>query len=122
MICQKCNFQNEETAKFCRNCGAKLNATPAPHDNNGTQKPNTLGILGFAFSLIAVIPIVFPFFSFFDYNLSSFILFFAFLGFGLSIAGMITKHKKKNLSIIGFFISLFILISFILDIFGISVI
>ena len=24
MICKKCNFQNEETAKFCRNCGAEL--------------------------------------------------------------------------------------------------
>jgi formylglycine-generating enzyme required for sulfatase activity len=25
MICNKCNFQNEDTAKFCRNCGVKLN-------------------------------------------------------------------------------------------------
>jgi len=24
MICKKCNFQNEKTAKFCRNCGVKL--------------------------------------------------------------------------------------------------
>jgi len=24
MICKKCNFQNEETAKFCRNCGEEL--------------------------------------------------------------------------------------------------
>ena len=24
MNCQKCNFQNEETAKFCRNCGVRL--------------------------------------------------------------------------------------------------
>jgi len=24
MNCQKCNFQNEETAKFCRDCGAEL--------------------------------------------------------------------------------------------------
>ena len=24
MICKKCNFQNTETAKFCRNCGAKI--------------------------------------------------------------------------------------------------
>jgi len=31
MICNKCNFQNEETAKFCRNCGINilgLNAQP----------------------------------------------------------------------------------------------
>jgi protein phosphatase len=26
MICAKCNFQNEESAKFCRNCGANLSA------------------------------------------------------------------------------------------------
>jgi len=24
MNCQKCNFQNEDTAKFCRNCGVEL--------------------------------------------------------------------------------------------------
>ena len=24
MICNKCNFQNEETAKFCRSCGVEL--------------------------------------------------------------------------------------------------
>ena len=24
MNCQRCDFQNEETAKFCKNCGAKL--------------------------------------------------------------------------------------------------
>ena len=24
MICNKCNFKNEETAKFCRNCGAEM--------------------------------------------------------------------------------------------------
>ena len=28
MICQKCNFQNEETAKFCRNCGVELVIQP----------------------------------------------------------------------------------------------
>ena len=30
MICNKCNFQNEETAKFCRECGAELKKEPAP--------------------------------------------------------------------------------------------
>ena len=30
MNCTKCNFQNEETAKFCRNCGVKLGVIFTP--------------------------------------------------------------------------------------------
>ena len=30
MNCQKCNFQNESTAKFCKSCGAEL-IIPQPH-------------------------------------------------------------------------------------------
>ena len=28
MYCQKCNFQNEDIAKFCRNCGTELTVNP----------------------------------------------------------------------------------------------
>ena len=28
MICTKCNFQNNESARFCKNCGAKLVEKP----------------------------------------------------------------------------------------------
>ena len=33
MICNKCNFQNEDAAKFCRNCGAKLTTKPKKKQN-----------------------------------------------------------------------------------------
>ena len=36
MICNKCNFQNEDTAKFCRNCGKELINLP----NNDIKPEN----------------------------------------------------------------------------------
>jgi hypothetical protein len=45
MICKKCDFQNEETAKFCRNCGTKL----MKHSNvfhKITNKKHWLWIVG----------------------------------------------------------------------------
>jgi len=46
MICQKCNFQNEESAKFCRNCGVELGiiSTSPSYNHNSTppkQSSNT---------------------------------------------------------------------------------
>lgn len=44
MICSKCNYQNEEVAKFCKNCGAELHAAILkPNSNSKTnqrQRPN----------------------------------------------------------------------------------
>ena len=34
MICKRCNFQNEENAKFCKNCGIKLHMTSMSSWNN----------------------------------------------------------------------------------------
>ena len=45
MICQKCNFQNEGTAKFCGNCGAEL-IKQQPKFHKKTKKRNYLWILG----------------------------------------------------------------------------
>ena len=41
MICNKCNFQNEDTAKFCKNCGTELNIVTSPStvDSNNLSFP-----------------------------------------------------------------------------------
>ena len=44
MNCKKCNFQNEETAKFCRNCGAELRMIIAKPPTN-TQKPKSNSVV-----------------------------------------------------------------------------
>jgi len=38
MICQKCNFQNAEEARFCKNCGTHIN----PYPNKPPAKPYAL--------------------------------------------------------------------------------
>ena len=38
MNCQKCNFQNEENAKFCRNCGEKLETSKQQSESTFTMK------------------------------------------------------------------------------------
>jgi uncharacterized membrane protein YvbJ len=45
MICQKCNFQNTETAKFCRNCGEKLTVIFAFEQQQPTITQNSLNLL-----------------------------------------------------------------------------
>jgi len=43
MICNKCNFQNEDTAKFCRNCGAELDRVYSPPPPKKPEKsPNVV--------------------------------------------------------------------------------
>jgi len=50
MICKKCNFQNEETAKFCKNCGVELT------NNEKTMKKGLgWGIAGFLVSLLILL-------------------------------------------------------------------
>jgi hypothetical protein len=49
MLCKKCNFQNEDSAKFCRNCGCELKEVsnteeqktpkPASHGNENASSP-----------------------------------------------------------------------------------
>jgi len=51
MICQKCNFQNEEAAKFCKNCGIEL--TNVNVDKSKKAMRNGFGITGFVISLIS---------------------------------------------------------------------
>ena len=48
MICTKCNYQNEETAKFCRNCGVELNIMPQKQSSNvATWVMSVLFVLAF---------------------------------------------------------------------------
>jgi hypothetical protein len=41
MHCPKCQFQNEENAQFCRNCGTNLHA-PQVQQNQGNDNSSTL--------------------------------------------------------------------------------
>jgi len=52
MNCNKCNFQNENTAKFCRNCGEEL--TNKLIDHKKTVQ-NGWGITGFLLSLFSLL-------------------------------------------------------------------
>ena len=44
MNCQKCNVQNEETAKFCKNCGKELQKTQQVVKQESNSKVTTLSI------------------------------------------------------------------------------
>jgi len=55
MTCQKCNFQNEETAKFCRNCGEKLNKITEVKPQQPKKIQNGFGVFGATFSTMAVV-------------------------------------------------------------------
>lgn len=48
MICKKCHFQNEESAKFCRNCGSEL------HKYDGAKKNKSKTILSFSLSITII--------------------------------------------------------------------
>jgi len=59
MICTKCNFQNEDTAKFCGNCGTELNVISAsqsltPLKQNSNTATWVMSIL-FVLALVAFI-------------------------------------------------------------------
>ena len=110
MNCQKCNFQNEESAKFCRNCGEKLDCQQLQQSSvncpicnftnigdmqycgkcgaklNGTQKRNVLGVVGFVFSIVTLLLLCVIFLCICDiYGMGDVIDFFAILSilFGL---------------------------------------
>jgi len=56
MICQKCNFQNEETAKFCKNCGNKLSIKSPKIKKKNITLPWIIG--SFIVATVTVICIV----------------------------------------------------------------
>ena len=128
MICKKCNFQNEETAKFCKNCGTELtnfkSATIFSQKNknvNSSKKVmrNGFGITGFVISLFALlsfiaflIVIIQDFYSSFSSQEGEFVgaIVFAMAGFIFSYIGLSQKNKTKWQAITGLAISGIILI------------
>ena len=60
MICNKCNFQNEKTAKFCRNCGTELIEQQTNFYKN-PEKRKYLWILGSI--LIVAISVIFALYN-----------------------------------------------------------
>jgi len=62
MICQRCNFYNEETAKFCRNCGVNINsASNKPKTKPYTEKRFKLELsmlAGLLCNLVLIFPLV----------------------------------------------------------------
>ena len=56
MICQKCNFQNKETAKFCSNCGKKLNT--AESKSPPTIKKSTIVVCVLIASVLFVVCLI----------------------------------------------------------------
>lgn len=116
MICTKCNFQNEETAKFCRNCGNRMENTPAEIQSQ-KQNHDILGITGFLISLFLFLSNIRPLIWFIQTKgvghvsgsggtgvLIAYLI--AFSGFTLSfIAFFVQNNRKKTFAIVGTVIS-----------------
>ena len=104
MICSKCNFQNDDTAKFCKNCGIEL--TNNNITNNRKAQRNGFGITGFVISIISGC----AFGAFTDSSNEKApplvaVIMFAILGLIFSYIGFSKKNKKQWQSISGLAIS-----------------
>jgi len=109
MVCQKCNFQNEENTKFCKNCGTELT------NNSKKNMRNGFGITGFVISLISI----FAFSAFTDNSNENAppligVIVFAAMGVIFSCLGFLQKNKAKWQAISGLTISGVILITTII--------
>ncbi len=116
MICSKCNIQNDETAKFCSNCGTILSTmTVIEQGKKSKVKRNGYGIAGLVLSIISI-------FALSALNPENkgetppppyIVIIFSLLGLSFSIIGLFQKDKKKTTAIIGLVISIVVLIAFI---------
>ncbi len=55
MVCKKCNFENEATAKFCENCGANLQEIKNPIQVNKNLNRLIIGCLVLLYGLSVVL-------------------------------------------------------------------
>ena len=107
MICKNCNSQNEETMKFCGNCGEKLGEITAEmHSQQAKKNRNGFGLIGFITSICAMI----GFGAYTDHPYANeppliAVIMFSLLGAAFSIIGLFQKDKKKWQAISGLVIS-----------------
>lgn len=54
VLCPHCGTENEESSKFCQNCGQEITNIPAD-EKSSTEKPSTLLIvLGYVLSILGI--------------------------------------------------------------------
>lgn len=112
MNCPKCNFQNEESAKFCMNCGTKFSIENVEEQNKQSKlKRNGYGIAGLVFAIISIFAISA---EKDDAPPPIAIIFFSLLGISFSCIGFFQKDKKNTTAIIGLVFSIVVLITFII--------
>jgi len=75
MICNKCQFKNVESAKYCENCGAKLSKT-SDEKNKVTEDKKIKIIIGVLFSIkkffVKLPGIIYPYLLFLNNNIVKF--------------------------------------------------
>ena len=69
MICAKCNFQNEETVEFCKNCDEKLIAPqtqPETAQTSGSQPEGSVKLVIFVIAVIVCVALSALMYKFFE--------------------------------------------------------
>lgn len=107
MNCLRCNTENEEGAKFCKNCGMDMSYTPSKENTNSNQTINQLLILLGLSSFFSIIYLILNFGVrkfYWDYEIYEYIgwatIIISILLF--LVFAIITKHKNTRVFLIIF--------------------